>query len=942
MGQGAVRTPREFVMKRPLSLNQPQRQILIGLCLSPMLVGAWAQTPSVPVTIYPSIQVVDTPLEYRQFEKVEITGSSILRKEQTQALPVQIITRQEIQKKGLVALTEVVQNLTNVFNGLQLTQMGMNLGGFTSAALHGMPTGTLVLLNGKRLATYGIQNISGKERASVDLDMIPLSSVERIEVLSDGASSLYGTDAIAGVINIITRTEFKGVEVFAGQTRPRGAAGQGTLASLNWGRGQLQRDGYRIQLAAEMDQYDALKTADRPFAAQGRLDFGQAGQLYETDSPKVSSFTSPAWIYSPNTAQKGFSGLFENGACVRDGLSYRNVPGACRQNMLAGYDIYPQRSNQRLHVMGEMVLNPGATLYAELLLGKQQSQIAINDWRALSGRIVKEPGSVGYAEMVARGMDPSYGFYYWQPNLSALRQQFDKSQVRAVVGIKGQWDSWDYQASLYQAQSRATQNNERANYDNLGISTTGLSNPLMDPRLLQPLDAQNTLTAQLLDSRYWQRQAKGKTTFSAAEFRASRSLFEIDSKDALLGWGLDLRHEKADTDFDPSLATPSFEGHRKNVGAYAELQIPVRPNWDVIASVRSDRYDDVGSTHNGKLASRWAVNPQFAVRGSVGTGFRAPSIGQVQMANNPFPNSTFNLTACSPQMLALTSQLVAKDGFEVICPGNATAQIFTNGNPDLRPEKSRQASWGMAFTPSRNFSISADYWRVDMQDTLQFESLSAALADPNAYSAAYIVNPNVVTRNFGTEKFHYLGFLLKMKNLGASVKEGIDFDLRYRVPLDSGRLMVGVQATYMLTSREKISANADEVSDLKAYSTISDQITPRLRARWMLNWEQASMNWQLNANYQSAYSDKDVRAFNLATGKTETVSGHRVASDITWDLFGHYQATPALQLRMGVINLLDRKPPLSFYTLTTAVWGVNAQNSSLLGRTLQLGMTYKF
>lgn len=911
------------------------------------LCGIWpaaalmAQTMAAADTTYPAVIVQDTALEYRQFEKVEITGSSIVRKEQTQALPVQMITRQEIQKKGLTSVTDVVQNLSHVFNGLEFTQMGTNGAGYTSAALHGMPTGTLVLLNGKRLSPFGIQTIAGKDRASVDLGMIPLSAVERIEVLGDGASTLYGTDAIAGVINIITRTEFRGVEVFAGHTRPRGGAGQGVMASLNWGQGQLQRDGYRLQLAAEADHHEPLRTADRPWAGQGRVGFEHAGHWYEADSPKVSSFTSPAWLYSPRTTQKGFSGLFDTGACLGDGLTYRSVPGSCKQNMLPTYDIYPERSGQRLHLMAEKHLNPSTRVFTELFYSKQQSQIAIGDWLTLSGRVVNQPDSPGYADMVARGMDPAYGFYYWQPNLRALPLHFDKAQARAVLGLKGQWDSWDYQASLYQAQSKASQSTQRTNYDSMGL-LTGLSKPLMDPRLLQALDAQNTLTGQLLETSYRQHQVTGQTTFTTAEFRASRPLFEIDGKDALFGWGLEVRREKADTNFDVVMPSPSFEGRRQNQAAYAELQLPLRHDWDVIAAVRSDRYDDVGTTHNGKLATRWAVNAQWAVRGSIGTGFRAPSMGQVQQVNAPFPNGTFNLTACSPAMLAVTSQLVAQDGLPVVCPQNGTAQVFNNGNPDLRPEKSRQTSWGVAFTPTRNLSVAADYWRVDMRDTLQFDSLNAIQADPQAYASAYMVNPTVLTRNLGTEQFHYLGFLLKMKNLGASVKEGIDVDIRYRVPLDWGRLVAGVQATYMLTSREQSSPGANWVSDLKAYSTASERVTPRLKSRWMLNWERPNMNWQLNANYQTGYIDKEVAAFNVGTGKNETVSGRRVASDITWDLLGQYQASPALQLRLGLINLTDRKPPLSFYSGTHAVWGVNSQGNNLMGRTLQLGLNYRF
>jgi iron complex outermembrane receptor protein len=913
--------------------------VLLGIGFS---AAAAAQEPPDAPKPLPPVQIDSSRLEYRQFDKVEITGSSIVRKEQTQALPVKVITRADIQKSGLVTLTDVVQSLSNVFNGLDLSQTGMNQGAYTSAALHGMPTGTLVLLNGKRLAPYGIQNMTGKERASVDLGLVPLSAVERIEVLSDGASSLYGTDAIAGVINILTRTEFNGAEVSISRTQPKGGVGQATLASLNWGKGQLTRDGYSLRISAEADQNDPLNTASRPFAAQARRSFTQGGQSYEADSIKASPFTSPAWIYSPNTVQNALSGLYENGACSGDNVSYRGLNVACKQNMLNTFDIYPASNSQKLHALGELWLSNEATLYAEFLYGKQQEQLAINDWRAQSGRIVNKLGSVGYAEMVANGMDPSYGFYYWQPNLTALRQKFEKSQQRAVLGLKGEWDQWNYNANLYQSISKATQYNERADYASLGITTTGLSNPLMDPRLLQPLDAQNSLTAQLLNARFWDRQVKGQTTFTAAELRASRSVFEIDGKDVLLGWGLEARHEKINSDFNPNLATPSFNGQRRDFAGYAELQIPVRSDWDVIASIRNDRYSDVGSTIHSKLATRWTLNGSWALRGGVGTGFRAPTIGQVQVAPANFASASTTLAACSDAMNAVMKQLVSKDGFEIRCPSQSTIQIFSNGNADLRPEKSMQSTLGIAFTPTKNLSIAMDYWRVQVRDTLQFESINAVLSDPPKYTASYIIDPTAYSQNYGAINFHYIGLLLKMQNLGATFKEGIDLDARYRLPLDWGRLMLGAQATYVLNAKEKASADANWVSDLAAYSTMTDQVTPRLRARLMFNFEKEAMSLQLNGNYTSAYTDKDVRAFNVGTGKTETVVGHRVPGYLTWDLFGTYQATKSLQWRLGVVNLLDSQPPLSFYSITSAVWGFNSQNGNLTGRTIHLGMTCKF
>lgn len=210
------------------------------------------------------------PLKYRQAEKREITGSSLARQEETAILPLQVITRQELKMRGHASVTEAVQSLSNVFNGQDLTQAGAGLGGLTSAAVHGMPTGTLVLLNGKRLAPQGLNSMTGPSPSGVDLSLLPLSAVERIEVLGEGASSVYGAQASAGVINIITRAPGKGVELSVDHIRPQGGAGQGWTSSLNWARGHLRRDGFSLRLTAEADTYEAMGVRERTTASQAR------------------------------------------------------------------------------------------------------------------------------------------------------------------------------------------------------------------------------------------------------------------------------------------------------------------------------------------------------------------------------------------------------------------------------------------------------------------------------------------------------------------------------------------------------------------------------------------------------------------------------------------------------------------------------------------------
>lgn len=904
----------------------------------------WAQTdvPADPAAAYPPVTVTAPAQPYRQFEKIEITGSSIIRKEQTRALPVMVVTRQELRRSGVGTTTEAIQNLTSVFNGVDLTQAGMNTGGFANAALHGMPAGTLVLLDGRRLAPYGIQHISGKEQANVDLETIPLAAIERIEVLSDGASSLYGTDAIAGVINIITRTETQGLEMAVDLARPAGGVGTGRRASLTWGKGQLLKDGFSLRLTAEVEGANAIGMGDRPNVSQSQIFFDHQGQTYRATNPSVSGFTSPALLYSPySSTNKMWSGLYQDGQCAGNSVDYYGYKGGCRVNLAPTYQLYPEKDARKLHASGEVRLGDSATLFVDGLYSQQSLSIANKSWSVYSGRIANRVGAVGYAELVRNGMYPGVAFYYYQPDLPALESTLDKTLWRATVGIKGEWAQWNYQASLYQTQSEVIKGAQYDNMQSLGFAQNGY---LPSTSTLQPLTAQNPLTAQLLDSRQWVQEEQGKTSLTVMDMRASRALMEIDGRDVLLGLGVEARDEKAGTRYTaPSTTKTDFSASRQVVAAHGELDVPITASWNVIGSLRHDQYSDVGSTTNGKLASRWAVNSQWALRGSVGTGFRAPTVGQTVVQDAMFEQTKLSGLVCTPELTQVANALTPTAGSTgVACRSNNSIRVYTNGNPDLKPETSRQATLGLAFTPTRNLSFSVDYWRVAMNNTFQFESAAAALANPAQYASRFVTDPKLVLNPQYKTYFNDVALQLKMKNLGESVKEGLDIDARYRYPGDWGRWHLGMQATYMLQSKERAISDAQWTSDLAAYSAVSDTVTPRIRTRWTLGLEREQLQWQIQLNHTGGYTDKSVTATNLGTNKSEVVQGRKVPSFVTADLMMLYKVAAHTQLRFGVSNIMDKEPPLSFYSANSLAWGANSQYGNLLGRTVQLGVTHKF
>jgi hypothetical protein len=199
-------------------------------------------------------------------------------------------------------------------------------------------------------------------------------------------------------------------------------------------------------------------------------------------------------MYSPAALNnKMWSSIYQDGQCSRGSLSYQGFPGGCKVNLLPTYDLYPKSQNAKLHASGEYRLHSGATLFAEGLYTRQQTAMATKNWTAISGRIVNQAGAVGYDEALAQGLNPANTLYFFQPNLPALQRTYDKTQLRATLGVKGEIDQWNYQASLYSAQSQVATASEYANIASLGFKP---STPLPTALALLPLDTENPLTKQ--------------------------------------------------------------------------------------------------------------------------------------------------------------------------------------------------------------------------------------------------------------------------------------------------------------------------------------------------------------------------------------------------------------------------------------------------------------
>lgn len=911
---------------------------MLGLGLLSFGVLAYAQTEKQVTAVkhYPSVEVVNKVLEYRQFEKVEITGSSIVRKEQTQALPVHVYTREELLRGGLSTVAEVLQKLPEMSQMVESGQLTQITGGYSAASIHGLPNGTLVLVNGLRLAPYGRATTVGPERSTVDLNTIPMANIDRIEILSDGASSLYGSDALAGVINIILRKERRGFEITANKFVPKGGSGgHSQNTNFSWGTGDLRREGYSFLVTAELSQKNELQGSDRPYASKGRYAFEQDGRTWQASGPFPLNinYTSPATllqIASPTSARTFVNGYSQGGQCAPDTLQITGQSSACAKTWYPNLGIYPEEDSKRLHAHAQWAL-PNATVFAEALHGQHQSSIGANVWNWSWSGLGQAVGSTGYEAAIAAGLDPAKTYVLWQPNLSAIRERYDTQNTRLTMGIRGEWRAWSYQSSTYLARNSAQSYNQHPSamfYDSLGLGRNG---NWTRAEVLQPLTAANPLTAELYALRGdYKMLNHGQTDLRAWEVRASRALWEIDGKDVMLGVGADWRHDASSyqlVEADYVVQQPSFSASRQVRAAYAELQVPVTSDWDVTGALRSDVYSDVGTTHNGKLSSRWAISSQWSVRGSVGTGFRAPSIAQLNQTSLPFLFARSNeVMACSPGQKAIAASLRTATGDSGHCSAGENPLVFGTGNSRLRPETSKQETLGLAFVPHANLRMAFDVWRIRISDTIRQVTKNYMLTPNNVGSQGDVGN---------------LALFKQQENVGLTEKSGVDMEVRWRKPTDWGRLNLSAKATYMLRSTDQANATAQASSDLGRFNSATNTVTPRLQARVMGGLSRSEWTATLVVQHVSGYTDAPIQATDLATGSREYVS-RQVRSFTTLDAFVSWMIQPNISLNLGVRNVFDQDAPQTFATSSIQLFGANTRYANLWGRTLQLGMTARF
>jgi iron complex outermembrane receptor protein len=921
-------------------------------------------------------------------QKVFVTGSNIARIDAETATPVTIMRREDIVRTGANSVTELLNTLTASTGSL--TDIGGSnsfAGGASSASLRNLgKQSTLVLLNSRRVAPYALADYN---EVFTNLDSLPLDAIERVEVLRNGGSAVYGSDAVAGVINIITRGDYRGLQLKASQDQSlKNKEFKQRTASVTGGIGDFATDGYNVLANVELFKRDAVMwrsvvddinpiygdkfTTVAP--GSGRM-FGNRGA--------PSSFSYPGNILGFG----GGGGPIEGCTTVAAGL--------CQYDRFSRFEAIPEAERVNVLVTGKMRVNDQIDAFAEVLLARTRTtyQGAFPTYDSTAPDVVWGNPSTG--ERLSFTYLPLPATHPLNPlgEPAALRYRFAdaggetvvrSTEYRALTGLKGRWNTYDWETAVGVMGSKTKMRGRGA------LSASGFRQVIGDytqfDENFTPLDAnffnhdyqiggQNS--AATLNTLFPEQGYDGKITQFFLDGKVSGEVAKWGERSIGMALGGELRHEKFEINPTANLLNGDIVGNgsatanakRMTGAAFAEVNVPVTTTFEVTGAARVDKYEDFGAHVSPKLAFRWEASKGLLVRGTVESGFRAPNLTEsAQSSKFGFDNGVVDPRRC-PQALALAQDLRARaealgadDPNAVLFNARAdtvegsecAAGVFSNirNNPDLKPETSRSTTLGFVFEPVKGYNIAIDYWRIERKDEIGLKSTDDLLAAEADQPAGTIERGTLASdktftaaeqAQYGVTTGALLGTSGKFENVSKTKTSGIDLTGSARVKTPIGRVNVDANLTYL--------------TDLRFFSTTlggyGDNLAgrygnPKVVANTTFALDTGNFSNALRASYESKTELRD--DFFDESFTTEgceargwSPSECRVGSYVRWDYTMAYRGFKGWTLTAFVRNIFNHRPPVDLRSFSSGGGGVIPQSyEDVQGRSLRLTAEYRF
>jgi iron complex outermembrane receptor protein len=863
--------------------------------------------------------------EAKDVERIEITGSRIKRTDLESASPITVFTSADIEASGHVTLEKFVQSLPAVNGAAQGSNVNNGSAGNATVSLRGLGSGrTLVLINGRRFA-------------SNDLNSIPLSFVERVEVLRDGASTVYGSDAIAGVVNFITKSNFEGTEVSA-QTDMTGE-GDGETYKLSVTTGASSEKG-NVVLALEYSKRNPISQGARDFSACAYGDDGAGG----VECVGSGTTASGTWRSTSASNYYNSAGAGGSNSWIVDpvtGLN-RTLTNADTFNFAAvSYMVTPQEVFS-INGSGRYELTDSTRIFTEGGFTNRQSNQLMGAEGTFWGQVVPadHPDNPTRFDINGNAATPTsvtVNRRLFETGGRAFTQDF--SDYRMVVGFEGDFENnWSWDTSFNYARYVDSRIDfGRANPKRfLTLSNpTACAADAACPGLWNPFKA-GTLTDEMIAYAFLPNSpvVRGVTKQFQANLSGDFGDFELPAGPAAWAFGVERRWEDYLNQPDGaailgeiySVVGEKTEGQYDVNEAYLELSAPLLADLPMVeslnlsAAVRRTDYNFLSAASNTKLGLEWTPFDGLLVRATKADGFRAPSVTELYA-----PQAESNLNYAEPctnygtgSQSANVKANCAAEGL----PGNfaltsSQASSLTGGNPDLTPEESESLTMGFVYTPFDNFSFALDYFDIEITNgigtagtnnivTACYESanfsspLCALIVGPGALPTPGAPHPTSPRRDaLGA----MAGVLVTNANLSTFETSGVDFDTSYQFDLGAGRLKVRLDGTYLENYSYIPFAGEDELKYAGKFAEDQWETSPaafsKLRANLTTSYttDAWSATWMIR-------SLSGVDALTPTEGNTSNSTGTVVYNDLQGSYY--YEN---MTFTLGARNLFDKKPP---------------------------------
>lgn len=909
--------------------------------------------------------------------KVQVTGSNIPRIASEPATPTLVLTRADIERTGLATVKEVVDSLVGASqhasgsnkNLSDITGSNSYAAGASSASLrHLGQQATLVLLNSRRLSPFAMHD---DPAMFTDLNTLPLDAVERIEVLRSGGAAVYGSDAIAGVINVITRKDHQGVTVRAGHERSTHARDfRASSASITAGIGNYAEDRFNLMMNVELYRRSSVMWGE----VLGKLD-PSVGSYFP-------SFGSPSTYSYPGN-------IIEAGGALPGCAPANVVDGLCMYDRYSRLEGQPSTERANLLLSGRLQIAPEVEGFAEVLVASSDTRYTLSDpaygpptftnWFDPSTgrtRLFIERGLPREHPLNPTGFDDvDFRYRFADADSHTL---VESTGYRTLAGLRGTSGAYDWETAAGVMGSRVV-NSTRGAYSDSGFKTMiGDYNLPHDPlffnrgyRIGQPN------SAEVLNALFPTFTHTGRMKQAFIDGRISGPVTTLAGRPVDMAFGFDLRHESLSITPSANLASGDIVGYgvaethgRRTFGSlFTEANVPLGEHLEAQAAARVDKYPGFAAHVSPKAGLRFEASPSLLLRGSVEAGFRAPNLVESsQTTLYSFDNWIVDPKRC-PQAEALANALraqaealpendparvplLARADIVVTQECSAGVAAVRGSNPGLQPEKSLGMTAGLVFAPVESVQVEADLWRIERRNEIGYMTPQTLINREDTLAPGTVQRlPLGTDRSFSAaEQMMYgvtagalSGTFGRYENSAKTLAQGVDVGMRSRVLTAIGALSLSMQGSFLSEFRQFSSernAYGDNLAGRYGYPRWRAYLTAALDHGPISN--AVRLNYTAGTRLQGDYYDASYTEEACATAGWSP-GDCRVRRAFTVDYAVAYTGMKDLTLGLNIRNLFGTAPPRDLRALEESGGGIIPQNlADASRRTVRLTMAYRF